>query len=257
VSLGDVHPSAARGFGVAADTYERGRPAYPANAVSYLVETLAIASGTVVLDLAAGTGKLTRMLVPTGADLIAVEPVEAMRRRLADVVPQTRVLDGSAESLPLADASVDAVTVAQAFHWFDAPRAMIEIARVLKPGGNLGLIWNVRDEGVGWVAELTRIMEPHRAGTPTYRTGAWRQAFEASDPFTRLLERSFPYEQRLTPALVVDRVLSVSFIAALPENERESVANEVRSVLADDEETRGRDDIVLPYRTEVSTCVRR
>jgi SAM-dependent methyltransferase len=207
--------------------------------------------------VAAGTGKLTRMLIPSGAELIAVEPVAGMRARLAEILPGIRVLDATAESMPLADASADAVTVAQAFHWFDAPRAVAEIARVVKPGGSVGLIWNLRDERVGWVAELTRIMEPHRAGTPTHRTGSWRHAFEASDLLTPLVERSFSYEQHLTPELVVDRVLSVSFIAALNDAERATVADEVRAVLASDADTKGRRDIALPHRTDVFTCGRR
>ena len=254
----DVHPSAAQGFGASAavEAYERGRPTYPAEAVAYLIERLAVAPGSALIDLAAGTGKLTRLLLPTGADLIAVEPVAAMRDRLLQILPGVRVLDATAESLPLPDASVDAVTVAQAFHWFDAPRAVAEIGRVVKPGGHLGLIWNVRDERVGWVAEVTGIMEPHRAGTPTHRTGSWRGAFEESDLFTPVVERSFSYEQHLTPALAVDRVMSVSFIASLPQAERETVANEVRAVLASHPETRG-EDIALPHRTDVYTCTRR
>jgi SAM-dependent methyltransferase len=254
----NVHPAAADGFGASADAYERGRPDYPDAAVAALLETLAVGPGTVVADLAAGTGKLTRLLIPSGADVIAVEPVEAMRRRLMEVVPLARAMDGTAESMPLSDASVDAVTVAQAFHWFDAPRAVEEIARVLKPGvGGIGLIWNVRDEDVPWVAELTGIMEPHRSGTPTHRMGTWRQAFAESDRFTELLQRSFPYEQHLTPALVVDRVVSVSFIAALPDADRETVAAQVRALLARDPDTRGHEDIVMPYRTDVYTAARR
>ena len=253
----NVHPAAADGFGASADAYERGRPDYPGAAVAHLLGTLAVGPGTVVADLAAGTGKLTRLLIPSGADVIAVEPVEAMRRRLMEIVPQARAIDGTAESMPLSDASVDAVTVAQAFHWFDAPRAVEEIARVLRPGGGIGLIWNVRDERVPWVAELTGIMEPHRSGTPTHRTAIWRQAFDESDRFTDLTKRSFPYEQHLTPALVVDRVVSVSFIAALPDEERDTVAAQVRDLLARDADTRGREDIVMPYRTDVFTAARR
>lgn len=254
--IDDVHPSAAQGFGAGADAYERGRPTYPAEAVAYLIETLGITSGSVVVDVAAGTGKLTRLLVPTGAELIAVEPVAPMREHLMEVLPGIRALDATAESLPLADASADAVTVAQAFHWFDATRAAAEIARVLKPAAGLGLIWNVRDQRVGWVAELTAIMEPHRAGTPTHLNAAWREGFEQSDRFTPLVERSFPYEQHLTPALVVDRVMSVSFIAALSAAGRETVADEVRAVLASHPDTRG-EDIALPHRTDVYSCVRR
>jgi ubiquinone/menaquinone biosynthesis C-methylase UbiE len=252
-----VHPAAAQGFEAGADAYERGRPTYPDDAVAYLIQTLGIGPGSVVVDLAAGTGKFTRLLVPTGAELIAVEPVAGMRERLEEILPGVRTLDATAESMPLAGASVDAVIAAQAFHWFDAPRAVAEIARVLKPGGGLGMIWNVRDERVPWVAEVTAITEPHRAGTPTHRTRHWVPAFAASEAFTPLVERTFSYEQHLAPERAVDRVLSVSFIAALPEAERDVVANQVRAVLASDEATKGREEIALPHRTDVFTCARR
>jgi len=155
VDLSDV---AAAGFGAGAQDYERGRPSYPDDLVVWMAERLRIGAGSRVVDLAAGTGKLTRLLVPTGADLVAVEPVAAMREQLAAVVPGVPALDGTAESIPLAPASVDAVTVAQAFHWFDADAALAEIARVLRPGGALGLVWNERDVREPWVAELSKLI---------------------------------------------------------------------------------------------------
>ncbi|HMJ74516.1 MAG TPA: methyltransferase domain-containing protein, partial [Iamia sp.] len=153
-----VMRAAAEGFSAGADDYERGRPSYPADAVEVLCRQLGIGPGARVLDLAAGTGKLTRLLVPTGAEVVAVEPVSEMRRRLRANVPQALVLDGTAEKLPLPDRSVDAVTVAQAFHWFDPEVALKEIAWVLKPGGGLGLIWNERDTREPWVDELSRLI---------------------------------------------------------------------------------------------------
>jgi ubiquinone/menaquinone biosynthesis C-methylase UbiE len=133
VSEERVH-QAARGFEQAADAYERARPTYPQAAVAWLCERLAVRRGRRVLDLAAGTGKLTRSLVAAGADVVAVEPIAAMRERLP---PEVEALDGTAEAIPLPGASVDAVTVAQAFHWFDAEPALAEIHRVLRPGGTL------------------------------------------------------------------------------------------------------------------------
>jgi SAM-dependent methyltransferase len=254
---GDVHPSAAKGFGVAADAYERGRPTFPPEALAALVRGTGIGPGSVIVDLAAGTGKLTRHLVPIAAEVLAVEPVDAMRRQLERAVPGARTVGATAEAMPFADASVDVVTVAQAFHWFDAPRALDEIARVLRIGGSLGIIWNIRDERVAWVADLTRIMEPYRGDTPTHRTGAWRRAVEDDPRFTPLVERSFPSEQHLSPDGVVDRVTSVSFIAALSDAERGSVEARVRALLASDADTRGRDDLVLPYRTDVQACAKR
>lgn len=253
---GPVHHAAAAGFGAAADSYERGRPDFPAEAVAFLVEALDLRPGRTVLDLGAGTGKLTRMLVPSGAPVLAVEPVEAMRRALARLVPQAEPLAGVAEALPLADGTVDAAVAAQAFHWFDARRTIAELHRVLTSGGRLALVWNVRDENTRWVAEMTRLIEPHRGDTPTQRGGAWRAAFETAGLFSRLELRSFPHEQRLTVDGAVDRALSISFIAELPESDRRAVAGEMRRLLAADPETRGREEVVLPYRTDVWWCRR-
>ena len=251
-----VHESASRGFARAADDYERGRPTYPPEAVAFLARVLELGPARTVLDLAAGTGKLTRALAPTGARLVAVEPVGAMRAKLAESLPEARVLAGAAEGMQLADGSVDAVVVAQAFHWFDGEAALAEIHRVLLPRGRLALVWNARDEDVPWVGRLTAIMEPHRGETPGYRAGEWRSAFERTRLFTRLEQAQFRLEHELTPDGVVARVASVSFVAALPDAARDEVLGQVRELLAEEPETRGRAKVVLPYRTDVYWCGR-
>jgi SAM-dependent methyltransferase len=250
-----VHP-AATAFDRAGDEYERGRPTYPEDAVTTLVEALRLGPGRTVLDLAAGTGKLTRLLVPTGARIIAVEPAAGMRRRLEAELSDVVALEGTAEAIPLGDDSVDAVTVAQAFHWFDGEAALAEIHRVLVPGGRLGLVWNGRDQGDPLHARLSEIMEPHRGDAPPYLADAWREAFERTTLFTPLEHARSRIVHELEPNGVVDRVASVSFIAALPERERARVAEEVRSLLARDPATRGRDRIALPYTTDVFWCER-
>src|SRR5712691_5505668 len=143
-TVSELHP-ATRGF-AAADVYERGRPDYPAAAVERIVDRLGLRPGTTVLDLAAGTGKLTRLLVPSGANIVAVEPLHEMRAELERRVPRVATMNGTAEKIPLSDAYVDAVTVASAFHWFREEQALREIRRVLKPGGGIALVWNARDE---------------------------------------------------------------------------------------------------------------
>ena len=144
--MADIH-AAAQGFETGASAYERGRPDYPDEVAGWLTDTLRLGPGKTVLDLGAGTGKFTRYLTATGAAVIAVEPVDGMRAKLVAAMPQVQALAGMAETIPLPDATVDAVVCAQAFHWFASKAALAEMSRVLKPGGRFGLIWNMRDEG--------------------------------------------------------------------------------------------------------------
>jgi ubiquinone/menaquinone biosynthesis C-methylase UbiE len=246
-----VHPAAAHGFDVTADAYERGRPEYPEDAVAFVCDRLRIAPGRTVLDLAAGTGKLTRALTPMGASLIGVEPAAGMREALQASMPEIPVLDGTAEAIPLDDGSVDAVVVGQAFHWFDGDRAIPEIARVLRPRGGLAIVFNVRDEDDPMQAALSEIWEPHRGDTPTHRTVSWRDAFVGQDVFTSLEHRAFRHVQRVDREQLVDRVVSVSFIAILAPSERDRVAERVRSLVPDGE------SVSLPYRTDVFVADRR
>ncbi len=225
-----VHEAAAEGFASGAGAYERGRPSYPPEAVSWLTEELGLAPGRRVLDLAAGTGKLTRLLVATGASLIAVEPVAEMRNALAELVGGVNVRAGTAEAIPLPDASVEAVAIAQEFHWFASEQALAEIARVLTPTGRLGLVWNRRDLREPLQAAISEIIEPHRGSTPSFLTGNWRDAFQHTRLFIGTAEHQVPYEQSLTIDQLIDRVLSVSFIAALPPTVRDDVQSKVRAL---------------------------
>lgn len=240
-----THPTAAAGFGRAADAYERGRPAYPANAVAHLAARFRLGEGVTVLDLAAGTGKLTRMLATTGATIIAVEPVEAMRRVLEKAVPGARVLEGTAESIPVEDGAVDAITVAQAFHWFDAGRAVAEIHRALRPGGGLALIWNTFDTSVPWVEAMHTLVGGHRRGEPQYGRSPWREAFTRTRLFEPLEEHTFGLVQELDTEELVDRIGSTSYIATLDDADRERLFGEIRALVADLPRP-----LQLPYRTD-------
>jgi SAM-dependent methyltransferase len=246
-----IHDLAARGFTAAADAYERSRPDYPAAAVAQLVDRLRLGPGRIVLDLGAGTGKLTRLLTPTGARVIALEPLPAMRAKLTTAAPGAAVLDGTAEAIPLADASVDGAVCAQAFHWFDAERALAAIHRVLRPDGWLVLIWNERDETVPWVKAMDEFIGPLQEGIPRHQDGEWRPAVDRSRLFEFVETTLVPHRQRLSPDGVIDRLASMSVVAAAPADVRERLFADVAEFLRSDPETAGRDEIELPYTTEL------
>jgi SAM-dependent methyltransferase len=241
-----VHEIAAEGFSQGAEAYERGRPDYPPEAIEWLADRLGLRSGAEVVDLAAGTGKLSRALAAAGATVTAVEPLERMRALIA---PPIRAIEGTAERIPLPDASADAVTVAQAFHWFDGKAALAEIHRVLRPGGHLALLWNVRlleDPGQAAIEEL---IAPYTGEIPRHRSGEWRGPIEASELFGPLEDHSFPNEQRLDADGVADRVASTSAIAALDSREREALLERVRALAAEG-------PLTLRYRCEVQLARR-
>lgn len=263
---GRVHP-AAEGFGGVAAVYERARPGFPAAAVTWLVDRIAPAPSDVVVDLAAGTGKFTLPLVTEirarseATHVVAVEPVAGMRARLRSAAPAVPVLAATAERLPLAEGSAAAVTVAQAFHWFETEPAMRGLARVIRPGGVLALVWNARDRSVGWIDRIWTAMDriehdapwrDHRDGTARASGRPWTEdGLLDGGPWAAFDRADFVHVQALTPEGVVDRVHSVSHVAALPDPERAAVLDEVRTVLRDDPETAGKDLVELRYRTEV------
>jgi SAM-dependent methyltransferase len=248
----DVHDTAARGFDAAAGAYRRARPSYPPGAVEYVVSRLE--PGARVCDLAAGTGKFTALLIDRGVDVVAVEPVEGMRAEFLAEHPAVACLDGTAEAMPLPDAGIDAVTVAQAFHWFDHARAIPEIHRVLKPGGILALVWNVRDERTPWVHHITDLIRPYEgeggAKIPRHRELKWRAPLEDSPLFAPAGSAEFEHGQTLDTEGLVDRVASTSFIAVLPDETRARVLDEVRAMRDRFEELRA-PTFVFPYVCEV------
>jgi SAM-dependent methyltransferase len=207
--------------------YERARPSYPAEAVAWMARRTGLGRGKTVVDVGAGTGKLTRLLPATGARVVAVEPIPEMRA----LIPPTslEVLDGTAEALPLPDASADVVTVAQAFHWFDHERALPEFHRVLRPGGFLALFWNSRDLDDPLQNEVEELLAPHRDGV-IGRQATWRAPLVRSRLFGAGDEAVFPYEQWFSADALCERVLSTSFVAAMAPAEQEELLARVRAL---------------------------
>jgi SAM-dependent methyltransferase len=254
MSTGALHRTAIA-FSEAAAAYEQARPGYPPEALAWLDGQLDLGRGRRVLDLAAGTGKLTRELLARGATVVAVEPVEGMRRTLASAVPGASVVAGLAQAIPLGPATVDAVTVAQALHWFATPEAVDEMHRVLRPGSRLAVVWNWRDLTDPLQAALHRLMAPLRGDTPSGTSGEWRHVFEtgpdgAVGSARFLAEARFetPWRQPTDVEGVAQRVASVSFVAALARAERERFLEQVRT-----EARRYPPPITLPYTAEIFT----
>ena len=245
-----MHEAAATGFARQSEAYQRGRPDYPAALSQWLHDELGLKPGCQALDLGAGTGKFTALMGASGAQVVAVEPVEAMRQRLSAALPTVPVLAGTAEALPLPDESLDAVVCAQAFHWFANPQALREMHRVLRPAGRLGLVWNVRDEAVDWVAAITALITPYEGDAPRFHTGRWREPFAEQSLFGPLQRSVFEHvHEGDFDTVVVDRFLSVSFIAALPPSARAEVEAELRR-LPERYSALREASIRFPYRTK-------
>jgi len=241
-----VNETAAKGFSSAADVYERARPGYAPEAVSWVCERLGMGPGRSVLDLAAGTGKLTRDLVPSGATVIAVEPLDEMRDQLERVVPDVEALAGTAEEIPLGDASVDAVVCAQAFHWFDPDRAVPEIHRVLRPGGGFALLYNSRDLSDDVQKTIDEMLDPYRESVEQQWTHAHDDVLAGSPLFGPVEHRSWPSEQRVGREALLEVVASRSYVASLDEGSRAELLGRIRDAFADEPEP-----IVLRYTVEV------
>ena len=244
----DERLARAASFGAVADAYERARPGYPDDAVGWLTGD----APCDVLDLGAGTGKLTRSLVARGHRVTAVEPLEEMLAQLRDAVPGATAVRGSAEGIPLPDGSADVVTCAQAFHWFDHAVALREIARVLRRGGRLALVWNTRDDSQGWVAELTDTV----IGRSEFREGgvvATTASIDESGLYGPVERASFAHVQLLGRSELVELVLSRSQCAVLTEEERGPVLQHVGALF----DAHSRDGVVaMPYVAECFRTVR-
>ncbi len=243
--MSDLQHPDSRPFELVAGLYERVRPGYPPDAVRWLAERLDLRSGRIVLDVGAGTGKLTRALVETGAEVLALEPGDAMRAELERAVPQVQALRGSAESIPLPDRSVDAITVGQAFHWFRFDEALPELHRVVRPGGAVALIWNGRDQGSPLQAEIKDLLEPFVPSGRAVAPDTSRHLAE-SPLFHSFEQRTFRFVQELDADALVGRIASISFVAGSTPEKRAELERKLRELAA------SRGGVVdFPYVTDV------
>ncbi|MCU0309325.1 MAG: methyltransferase domain-containing protein [Acidimicrobiales bacterium] len=252
--------AAAEGFDRGADVYEASRPSYPADAVARIESVAGLGPGRTVVDLAAGTGKLTRLLLGSGAEVVAVEPLAEMRRVLVEACGgRVEVLDGVAEDIPLDDASADAVIVAQAFHWFEPRAALAEMARVLRPGGTLVLVWNTRDRSHDWVERFGDLLAETVDDRPydSYYEVDYAGVVAASGAFGDVDLWETTWSQTFDAELLVARAASVSVVAALDDDDRARVLDRVRRLAATHPDLAGRSTFPFPYTTRVYTCRRR
>jgi SAM-dependent methyltransferase len=218
-----LHPLAAR-FAEVAEVYERGRPEYAPAVVGAIAAELRIPPGAPVLDLAAGTGKLTRALLQQGLDVTAVEPQDSLREILATGVGAQRVHEGLAETIPLADSSVAAVTVADAFHWFDQTRALAEIRRVLRPAGGLAVLITTPDwSGASWAHEIGTLIGGLRPEHPMMDGASWQDSVRAAPGWSEPREIRVTISQPADTARLLDYLASISWVAALPSARRDEV----------------------------------
>ncbi|MQA27693.1 MAG: methyltransferase domain-containing protein [Micromonosporaceae bacterium] len=237
-------------FGQAAELYDKVRPRYPEAALRW-----ALGSTTEVVDLGAGTGILTRQLLDLGYRCVAVEPDAQMRQRCADQLAdgRTRVLAGSAEAIPLPDGSADAVIAGQAYHWFDPATAHPEIARVLRQAGVFAPIWNIRDESVSWVAELTILL---RSQDGAGVNAGWRGP-PLDGHFTEVAQKTFPHAARHTPDSLRDLLRSRSYYLTASDAQRAELESDLRELLSRHPDLAGREEFDLPYVTVAYRARRR
>jgi SAM-dependent methyltransferase len=245
----ELHPLA-RGFEDVAEEYQRGRPGYPTEAIA----AIGLPAGARVADVGAGTGKLTRALLAAGLEVVAVEPFAAMRAALPEGV---EALAGTAEALPLADASVDAVACGDSFHWFDGARAAPELARVIAPGGVLALLWNsaageAAAEGMPWAAELIDLLNAVRPEHPAFTADQGRDAIDACDAFGPFTRAEMTHVHHSTRAMMVANIASMSYIAVMPAGERAALLERTDALL----ERHGITALDVPLRTTVWTARR-
>ncbi|OTG67117.1 class I SAM-dependent methyltransferase [Acinetobacter silvestris] len=245
-----LHPAAQKGFSSAAELYQQVRPSYPPEIMTWLKDELQLNRQSTVVDLGAGTGKFLNYLQQVTPQTIAIEPIAEMLEQLKIVHPEAQVLQASSDHIPLPSESIDAVLCAQSFHWFANIESLNEIYHILKPEGHLGLVWNQRDEEVSWVKALADLLTPLEGNTPRYHSGAWKKVFEHQFLFRLESVKLFSQLQKGTVNDVVSkRLLSTSFIAAMPPAEQFKLQQQFEQIILEHTGKSPQDEIEFPYVT--------
>lgn len=247
-----LHPAAERGFGAAAALYQQVRPNYPIDISDWLKQHLHLSPQDALMDLGAGTGKFLPYLKPISTQLCAVDPIPEMLQQLQHVHPDVAVIQATSTAIPVPDRSVQAIFCAQSFHWFATHETLAEIQRILQPNGYLVLIWNQRDMTTNWVKALADVLAPLEGDTPRYHSGRWKKAFEQQPWFKLEQETTFTQLHHGTVEQVVSkRLLSTSFIAAMPEAEQRRLKLKFEQCVFDLTGKQTQDEIDFPYTTFV------
>ncbi|MDM1780745.1 class I SAM-dependent methyltransferase [Acinetobacter indicus] len=247
-----LHPAAQQGFSAAAELYQQVRPDYPADLSHWLAATLSLPEDAHLLDLGSGTGKFIPSLRPLGSRITAIDPVPEMLNQLQQAHPDIHTLEGLSHQLPLPDHSVNAVFCAQSFHWFAHLDTLKDIYRVLKPQGYLVLVWNQHDIEIDWVKALADYIAPLEGKTPRFHHGQWQEVFKQQNLFQPYAETHMQHVQHGPVEQVVSkRLLSTSFIAAMPETQRQQLKQKFEQMIEQYTTKQAHDLIDFPYRTYV------
>ncbi|ANF80926.1 SAM-dependent methyltransferase [Acinetobacter sp. NCu2D-2] len=247
-----IHPSAKQGFSAAATLYQQVRPHYPAQIHEILKSHLQLNQNAQLVDLGTGTGKFLPYLKALSSHILAIDPVAEMLSELKQAHPDIQTLQASSDELPLLDDSIDAVFCAQSFHWFANRDSLQEIHRILKKDGALVLIWNQRDVSIDWVKALADVITPYEDGTPRFHRGDWAKVFEQQDLFELCFETTLPFvHQGLVEQVVSKRLLSTSFIAAMPKEQQQQLKHQFEQIVVKYLGKQPTDHIEFPYRTHL------
>ena len=247
-----LHPAAQKGFSSAAELYQQVRPSYPQNIPLWLQDRLKVTSQAQALDLASGTGKFLPYLQQLTQNIIAVEPVTEMLAQLKQTYPHIKTVQSFSHDIPIESNSIDIVTCAQAFHWFANIETLTEVHRILKKDGFFVLIWNQRDIRVDWVKALAEYLIPLEGDTPRFHSDLWKNVFKKQNLFKPFEEITFTQIQHGTVEQVVsNRLLSTSFIAAMPKAEQQKLKVDFEKIVEDYTRKSAQDEIDFPYTTYV------